>query len=176
MSPKTSCFMSACTKLEAPYLATLHVLHVETVLALFSLLVFLLLAAAFFDYAEATGEYEQCSHHSDGNQSPWRNCQFKNKTSRINIHFLFFWSSEDFFKSLQLYVRGILSISFRNLLLISSNMSFLLISVLLEPEVSGAEVENMVGEGAMVPVGALEGLVAVMACDVLNKLNFIFRD
>lgn len=49
------------------YLTTLHVLHVEAILALLPFLVLLLLAAAFFDYAEAAGKDKQCGHHSDGN-------------------------------------------------------------------------------------------------------------
>lgn len=39
------------------YLAALHVFHVEAILALLPLLVFLLLAAAFFDYTEAAGDH-----------------------------------------------------------------------------------------------------------------------
>lgn len=83
MSPKTSHYpdFSSSRKHEASYLAALHVLHVEAILALLSLLVLLLLAAALFDYAEAAGENEQCGHHSDGNQSPWRHCQ--NKRGKI---------------------------------------------------------------------------------------------
>lgn len=42
-------------------------------------------------------------------------------------------------------------------------MSFLLISVLLEPEVSGAEVEAETGEGAIVTVVALVGSAAATA-------------
>lgn len=74
------------------------------------------------------------------------------------------------------HLQGILSISFKNLLLISSNMSFLLISVLLDPEVSGAEVDMTAGVGATVMVGAVVGSVAAMACGFLNKLNFIVKD
>lgn len=55
-------------------------------------------------------------------------------------------------------------------------MSFLLISVLFEPEVSGAEVDMAAEVGAMVMVGALVGSAAVMACGRLNKLNFIVKD
>lgn len=62
------------------------------------------------------------------------------------------------------YSRGILSISFKNLLLISSNMSFLLISVLLEPEVSGTGVETAAVVGAKVLMVALVGSVAAVAC------------
>lgn len=62
------------------------------------------------------------------------------------------------------------------MLLISSNMSFLLISVLFEPEVSGAEVDMAAEVGAMVMVGALVGSAAAMACGRLNKLNFIVKD
>lgn len=75
-----------------------------------------------------------------------------------------------------LYSHGILSISFKNLLLISSNMSFLLISVLLEPEVSGMEVEKTAGVGTMVMAVAPVGSVAVTAADFLKKLNFIVKD
>lgn len=74
------------------------------------------------------------------------------------------------------YSRGILSISFKNLLLISSNMSFLLISVLLEPEVSGTEVEITAGVGAKVMVVVPVGSVAAAACDCLKTLNFIVKD
>lgn len=74
------------------------------------------------------------------------------------------------------YSHGILSISFKNLLLISSNMSFLLISVLLEPGVSGAEVVMTPEVGAIVTVVALTGSVAGAACDFLKKLNFIVKD
>lgn len=74
---------------------------------------------------------------------------------------------------LQHYLHGILSISFKNLLLISSNMSFLLISVLLEPEMSGTEVETTAGVGPMVMVVAPVGSAAATACGCLNKLNFI---
>lgn len=49
-------YFSTC-KNETIYLAALHVFHVEAVLALFPLLVFLLLAAAFFDYTEAAGDH-----------------------------------------------------------------------------------------------------------------------
>lgn len=59
---------------EASYLATLHVLHVEAIFALLPFLVLLLLTAALFDYAEAAGEDEQSSDHSDCNQSPRRYC------------------------------------------------------------------------------------------------------
>lgn len=55
-------------------------------------------------------------------------------------------------------------------------MSFLLISVLFEPEVSGAEVDMAAEVGAMVMVGALVGSAAAMACGRLNKLNFIVKD
>lgn len=72
------------------------------------------------------------------------------------------------------YSRGILSISFRNLLLISSNISFLLISVLLEPEVSGAEVEMAAEVGAIVPVVAPVGSAA--GAWSLNRWNFIVKD
>lgn len=71
---------SACRRHKASYLA-LHVLHVEAILALLPFLVLLLLAAAFFDYAEAAGEDEQRGHHSDGDQSPRRHCQFKKQQS-----------------------------------------------------------------------------------------------
>lgn len=54
-------------------------------------------------------------------------------------------------------------------------MSFLLISVLLEPEVSGAEVEMTAGLGAMVMVVAPVGSAAATACGLLNKLNFIVK-
>lgn len=54
-------------------------------------------------------------------------------------------------------------------------MSFLLISVLLEPERSGAVVETTAGEVAMVTVVPLVGSAAT-ACGVLNKLNFIVAD
>lgn len=54
-------------------------------------------------------------------------------------------------------------------------MSFLLISVLLEPEVSGTEVEMTAGVGAMVTVVTPVGSAAATACD-LNKLNFIVKD
>lgn len=47
----------SASKNEVIYLAALHVLHVEAVFALFPLLVFLLLAAAFFDYTEAAGDH-----------------------------------------------------------------------------------------------------------------------
>ncbi|TNN27820.1 hypothetical protein EYF80_062034 [Liparis tanakae] len=74
------------------------------------------------------------------------------------------------------YSHGILSISFKNLLLISSNMSFLLISVLLEPEVSGTEVETKAWVGATVavvvapvaPVGPV-GSAAAAAWGLLNN-------
>ena len=86
---------------------------------------------------------------------------------------------KEHFDSQQQYLQGILSISFKNLLLISSNMSFLLISVLLEPEVSGAEVE-MKGwpgwVGAMVTVVTPVGSGAATASEFLNKLNFIVKD
>lgn len=72
------------------------------------------------------------------------------------------------------YSHGILSISFKNLLLISSNMSFLLISVLLEPEVSG--METTAGVGAMVMAVAPVGSVAAAAVGFLKKLNFIVKD
>lgn len=55
-------------------------------------------------------------------------------------------------------------------------MSFLLISVLLEPEVSGAEVEMTAGVGAMVMVVAPVGSLADTACVLLNRLNFIVKD
>lgn len=55
-------------------------------------------------------------------------------------------------------------------------MSFLLISVLLEPDVSGAEVEMTAGVGAMVTVVAPVGSAAATACGFLNRLNFIVKD
>ena len=78
-------------------------------------------------------------------------------------------------------LRGILSISFKNFALISSNMSFLLISVLLpEPEptaVSATTVETTAGAGAIVTVVAPVGSAATMASGFfLNKLNFIVTD
>lgn len=51
---------------KAFYLASLHVLHVEAILAFLPFLVLLLLAAAFFDNTEAAGEDEQRADHSDG--------------------------------------------------------------------------------------------------------------
>lgn len=84
---------------------------------------------------------------------------------------------KEHFESQQHYLHGILSISFKNLLLISSNMSFLLISVLLEPEVSSVEVVEMKGwVGAMVMVVTPVGSGAATACGLLNKLNFIVKD
>lgn len=64
---KQSCYpdFPAC-RYKALYLAALHILHVEAILALLPFLVLLLLAAAFFDNTEAAGEDEQRSHHSDG--------------------------------------------------------------------------------------------------------------
>lgn len=59
--------------------------------------------------------------------------------------------------------------------MISSNMSFLLISVLL-PEGSGAEVAMTAGVGAMVMAGAPAGSVAAAAWEFLKKLNFIVKD
>lgn len=95
---------------------------------------------------------------------------FSNRNESINMkndlkrlfwcHFL---SNKEFFVLLRSYSRGILSISFKNLLLISSNMSFLLISVLLEPEVSAAVVDIEGGEGAMVTVVTLVGSAAATA-------------
>ena len=80
-------------------------------------------------------------------------------------------------KSRRGYLHGILSISFKNLLLISSNMSFLLISVLLEPDRSRAVVAITAGLGAMVAVVvAPVGSAAASACGLLNKLNFIVKD
>lgn len=55
-------------------------------------------------------------------------------------------------------------------------MSFLLISVLLDPEISGADVEITAGVGAMVTVVTPVGSAAFMACGFLNKLNFIVKD
>lgn len=55
-------------------------------------------------------------------------------------------------------------------------MSFLLISVLLEPEVSGAEVDIEGGEGAIVTVVTPVGSGATTAWGFLNKLNFIVQD
>lgn len=79
--------------------------------------------------------------------------------------------------ALRRHSHGILSISFKNLLLISSNMSFLLISVpLLEPGGSGAEVETTAGVGPMVTVVAPVGSGASTACGLLNRLNFIVKD
>ena len=72
--------------------------------------------------------------------------------------------------------RGILSISLRNLLLISSNMSFLLISVLFEPDRSAAvEARAGVAVGAKVvaPVGSAAAMASALA---LNRLNFMVRD
>lgn len=77
---------SACSQHRAPYLAALHVLHVEAILALLPFLVLLLLAAAFFDYAEAAGEDEQRSHHSDGNQSPRRHCENNGELRSTFVH------------------------------------------------------------------------------------------
>lgn len=87
-----------------------------------------------------------------------------------------FWISAESGVTLPHYLHGILSISFKNLLLISSNMSFLLISVLLEPEVSGTEVEMKTEVGPMVTVVAPVGSAAATACGLLNKLNFIVKD
>ena len=74
------------------------------------------------------------------------------------------------------HLHGILSISFKNLLLISSNMSFLLISVLLELELVSTTVDMTAGVGAMVTVVAPVGSSAATACGLLNKLNFIVKD
>lgn len=75
-------------------------------------------------------------------------------------------------------LHGILSISFKNLLLISSNMSFLLISVLLpEPPEVSATVVATAEAGAMVMVLVPVGSAATMASGFfLNKLNFIVKD
>lgn len=55
-------------------------------------------------------------------------------------------------------------------------MSFLLISVLLEPGVSAAEVGITPSVGAIVTVEAPAGSVAAAACDFLKKLNFMVKD
>lgn len=55
-------------------------------------------------------------------------------------------------------------------------MSFLLISVLLEPGASSAEVGAIPSVGAIVTVEAPTGSVAATACDFLKKLNFIVED
>lgn len=55
-------------------------------------------------------------------------------------------------------------------------MSFLLVSVLLEPEVSCAGVEAAAGVGAMVTVVTPVGSVATTACGLLNRLNFMVKD
>lgn len=54
-------------------------------------------------------------------------------------------------------------------------MSFLLISVLLEPGVSAAEVGMTPAVGVIVTLVALMGSVATAACDFLKKLNFIVK-
>lgn len=55
-------------------------------------------------------------------------------------------------------------------------MSFLLICVLLEPEVSDTEVEMTPGVGAVAMVVAPVGSVAATGCGLLKKLNFIVED
>lgn len=54
-------------------------------------------------------------------------------------------------------------------------MSFLLISVLLDPGVSATVVGMTPGVGAIVALVALMGSVATAACDFLKKLNFIVK-
>lgn len=55
-------------------------------------------------------------------------------------------------------------------------MSFLLISVLLEPELDSAVVAMTPGVGAMASVVAPVGSGAATAWGFLNKLNFIVKD
>lgn len=55
-------------------------------------------------------------------------------------------------------------------------MSFLLISVLLEPEVSGTEVETKAWVGAAVAAVTPVGSAAATASAFRNKLNFIVKD
>lgn len=55
-------------------------------------------------------------------------------------------------------------------------MSFLLISVLLEPGVAAAEVGMTPAVGAIATLVALMGSVATAACDFLKKLNFIVEN
>lgn len=56
------------------YISTLHILHVEAILALLSFLVLLFLAAALFDDAKAAGDDEKSRHYGDCNQCPGRHC------------------------------------------------------------------------------------------------------
>lgn len=68
------CELSLYVELEAPYLVPFHVLHVEAIFALLALLVLLLLAAALLYNAKAAGEDEEGGHHSNGYDSPGRDC------------------------------------------------------------------------------------------------------
>lgn len=54
-------------------------------------------------------------------------------------------------------------------------MSFLLISVLLEPRIPAAEVGMTPEVGVIVTVVALTGSVATAGCEFVKKLNFIVK-